>query len=114
MRQSILGGFQTVSSIDNLNGDSRETGKRTPAGLPDPSIFFGDETGRGSSVGTAIALMSLRPSHGGPASVRYREFWGVGKLDDLTDEPGMAGRAPWDAIFGPTYANHVLAADPRG
>ena len=38
MRQRLLGEFDRIW-IDLLNGDSRETGKRTPEGDPDPSIF---------------------------------------------------------------------------
>jgi predicted helicase len=38
MRERLLSEFDTIW-IDNLNGDSRETGKLTPDGDPDPSVF---------------------------------------------------------------------------
>ena len=38
IRQRFSSEFDRIW-IDNLNGDSRETGKRTPDGKPDPSVF---------------------------------------------------------------------------
>ena len=37
-RESLLSQFDHIW-VDSLNGDSRETGKRTPSGDPDPSVF---------------------------------------------------------------------------
>ena len=59
MRERLLSGFDAVW-IDNLNGDSRETGKVTPEGLPDPSAFSTPFSTAGIRVGTAIATLVKR------------------------------------------------------
>jgi hypothetical protein len=59
MRQRLLSGFDAIW-IDNLNGDSRETGKQTPDGLPDPSAFSTPFSKEGIRVGTAIATLVKR------------------------------------------------------
>jgi hypothetical protein len=70
--------------VDNLNGDSRETGKRAPDGSPDPSIFSTPYNRQGIQVGTAIALYVRRRDHqSGHATIRYRDFWGENKPGDL-------------------------------
>jgi hypothetical protein len=46
--------------VDNLNGDSRETGKMTPEGKPDPSVFSTEFNREGIRVGTAIVTMARR------------------------------------------------------
>jgi hypothetical protein len=82
MRRRLLGEFDRVT-VDNLNGDSRETGKRTPEGLPDPSVF---STGlsTGIQVGTAVSLLVRAPDHSDEhVDVRYRDFWGATKRADL-------------------------------
>jgi len=38
MRERLLDGFESIW-VDCMNGDSRETGKITPDGAPDPSVF---------------------------------------------------------------------------
>ena len=40
-----------------MNGDSRETGKLTPDGKPDPSVFSTDYNREGIRVGTAICVV---------------------------------------------------------
>jgi Type ISP C-terminal specificity domain/N-6 DNA Methylase len=84
MRQRFLGEFSALW-FDCLNGDSRETGKLTPEGKPDPSVFSTDYNRQGIRVGTAIGLM-IR-STGSKTStkplVRFRHFWGVSKRRDL-------------------------------
>lgn len=92
MRRVLLDEFDTIT-IDNLNGDSRETGKKTPDGKPDPSIFSTAYNRQGIQVGTAVALYVRRREHeAGHAPVRYRDFWGESKPSDLlrvvhSDEP---------------------------
>lgn len=56
MRERLLREFDAIW-IDNLNGDSRETGKLTPDGAPDPSVFSTAFNREGIRVGTAIATM---------------------------------------------------------
>lgn len=68
--------------IDCLNGDSRETGKLTPDGKPDPSIFSTEYNREGIRLGTSIGLFAKT---GGtePIKARYREFWGTEKRKAL-------------------------------
>jgi hypothetical protein len=83
MRRILLDEFDIIT-IDNLNGDSRETGKRTPDGDPDPSIFSTPYNRQGIQVGTAVALCVRRSNHDDDrAPVRYRDFWGEGKPSEL-------------------------------
>lgn len=87
MRQRFLSEFDRLS-FDSLNGDSRETGKRIPSGLPnagapDPSVFSTSTSREGIRVGTAIALMVRKPKREPVAQVRFRDFWGASKLKDL-------------------------------
>jgi hypothetical protein len=64
--------------IDCLNGDSRETGKLTPTGQPDPSVFSTEYNREGIQLGTAVGLFAKTGTEAAPA-VRYREFWGADK-----------------------------------
>lgn len=59
MRQRLLDAFDAIW-IDNMNGDSRETGKLTPDGAPDPSVFSTAFNREGIRVGTAIATLVKR------------------------------------------------------
>ena len=56
MRERYLEVFSDIW-IDCLNGDKYATGKRTPTGEPDPSIFSTEWNKEGIQVGTAIALL---------------------------------------------------------
>ncbi len=83
MRERLLGEFDKIW-VDNLNGDSRETGKMTPDGHPDPSVFSTAMNRAGIRVGTAIALMvRQRERAAGTAAALFREFWGTSKRGDL-------------------------------
>jgi predicted helicase len=84
MRQHLLSSFDRID-VDNLNGDRDETGKRTPDGRPDPSLLSTRRNRAGIAEGTAITLMVRYPGSGeGVAStVRYRDFWGRTKREDL-------------------------------
>ena len=59
MRERLLNEFDTIW-VDNLNGDSRETGKLTPESKPDPSVFSTEFNREGIRVGTAIVTMARR------------------------------------------------------
>jgi len=63
MRQRFLEEFDALW-FDCLNGDSRETGKLTPAGKPDPSVFSTGLNREGIRVGTAVNLMVRRLKRG--------------------------------------------------
>jgi REP element-mobilizing transposase RayT len=56
MRERYLEAFDRIW-IDCLNGDKYKTGKLTPEGKPDPSIFSTEINREGIQVGTAIALL---------------------------------------------------------
>ncbi|MGD0998726.1 MAG: N-6 DNA methylase, partial [Thermoleophilia bacterium] len=57
MRERLLAEFESVW-IDCMNGDSRETGKLTPEGEPDPSVFSTERNREGIRLGTAIGLLA--------------------------------------------------------
>ena len=83
MRRMFLDEFDAIW-FDCLNGDSRETGKLTPEGKPDPSVFSTEWNREGIRVGTAIGLLVKRGrTRKGDVSVRFRHFWGVTKRADL-------------------------------
>jgi hypothetical protein len=82
MRERYLKEFDSVW-IDCLNGDKYRTGKLTPEGKPDPSVFSTEHNREGIQVGTAVALLVRRAQHGGPAVVRFRDLWGQTKREDL-------------------------------
>ncbi len=89
MRQRYLDAFDIVR-IDNLNGDKYRTGKLTPDGLSDPSVFSTPDDPVGIQVGTGIATMVRKDSHQPAEQVEWRELWGVGKLTELEDSANSA------------------------
>lgn len=101
MRRTLLEVFDRLT-VDNLNGDSRETGKRTPDGQPDPSIFSTPTNRAGIRSGTAIALL-VKTGQDNPPTVRYREFWGAGKAAALLES--LEGNGPAYAEAAPSPAN---------
>jgi len=82
MRQRFLKEFDSLW-FDCLNGDSRETGKLTPEGKPDPSVFSTEYNREGIRVGTAIGLLVRKPKRGKKPHVFFRQFWGAGKRADI-------------------------------
>ncbi len=84
MRQRFLTEFDS-SWFDCMNGDSRETGKLTPEGKPDPSVFSTEHNREGIRLGTAIGLMVRKIKRIEEPKVRFRQFWGVTKRADLID-----------------------------
>jgi hypothetical protein len=82
MRERFLKEFDTLW-FDCMNGDSRETGKLTPEGKPDPSVFSTEYNREGIRVGTAIGLLVRKGTRGPGASVQFRQFWGASKRADL-------------------------------
>jgi hypothetical protein len=91
MRERYLDVFDKID-IDCLNGDKYKTGKLTPEGEPDPSVFSTEFNREGIQVGTAISTLVKRADGGGvtkDGKVQFRHFWGRNKRDDLlkaTDE----------------------------
>ncbi|MCI0429419.1 MAG: N-6 DNA methylase [Rhodospirillales bacterium] len=94
MRERYLRVFDRIW-IDCLNGDKYRTGKLTPQGEPDPSIFSTDTSREGIQVGTAIALLLRKVEHSEAASIRFRDLWGSKKRDDLVRFKEHDGIAPY-------------------
>ncbi|MCD0167334.1 N-6 DNA methylase, partial [Deinococcus sp. 12RED42] len=92
MREHYLEAFDEIR-VDNLNGDRFRTGKVTPEGKPDPSIFSTPFNREGIQVGTAIALMVRKEDHKPAEAVQYRELWGTDKLKQLAQE-SLQGAQP--------------------
>ena len=84
MRERYLEAFDTIR-IDCLNGDKYKTGKTTPDGRPDPSIFSTPGDAVGIQVGTAIATLVRRVDHAPAEAVGFRHLWGQAKLTELND-----------------------------
>jgi len=82
MRERYLEVFDKIW-IDNLNGDKYKTGKLTPDGRPDPSIFSTEHNREGIQVGTAVALLARKENHRPAQEVRVAQFWGVEKRKEL-------------------------------
>jgi len=105
MRKKFLQEFDKMW-FDCMNGDSRETGKLTPEGKPDPSIFSTDYNREGIRVGTTIGLMVRADKRTKEAQVRYRDFWGVSKKEDLVNSLKLKG-------FETQYASALGTATNR-
>lgn len=82
MRQRFLAEFDKLW-LDCLNGDSRETGKLTPEGEPDPSVFSTEYNREGIRVGTAVCVIVRKAERQKKPVVRFRHLWGVTKRTDL-------------------------------
>ena len=95
MRERYLDAFDIVR-IDCLNGDKYKTGKTTPEGAPDPSIFSTPEDPVGIQVGTAIATLVRKPGHEPARQVDFRHLWGQSKHGELVE---TAESAP-DSLYG--------------
>jgi len=105
LRSHLLGSFNKVW-IDNLNGDSRGTGKVAPDGRPDPSVFSTPLSREGIQVGTAVSVWVRQPGPVVDSQPVYREFWGPDKLAEIADCANAASQTnrPYEALQ-PTEAN---------
>ena len=95
MREHYLDVFNVIS-IDCLNGDKYKTGKTTPDGKPDPSIFSTPEDPVGIKVGTAIATLVRKADRSPTDSINFRHLWGQAKLKELTETK----EAETSALYG--------------
>jgi hypothetical protein len=82
MRERYLEAFDAIR-IDCLNGDKFKSGKTTPEGLPDPSIFSTDHNREGIQVGTAIVTLIRKEAHVPTTVVSFRHLWGTKKQQQL-------------------------------
>ena len=95
MRERYLEAFDVIR-IDCLNGDKYKTGKTTPDGTPDPSIFSTPEDSAGIQVGTAIATLVRKAGHVPAQQVDFRHLWGQSKHGELVE---TAESEP-DSLYG--------------
>lgn len=122
MRQCFLAEFDKLW-FDCMNGDSRETGKRTPDGEPDPSVFSTEQTKVGIRVGTTIGLMVRKEERAKTPTVRFQHYWGVTKRQDVLASLKLkhvdrkyetANPAPENRYsFRPLSVSHDYAAWPK-
>jgi len=91
MRERYLEVFDRIW-IDCLNGDRFKTGKVTPEGLPDPSIFSTDTNPEGIQVGTAIATLVRNEPHKNAESIQFRHLWGREKRVHLLETSNQEGK----------------------
>ena len=84
MRERYLEAFDAIR-VDCLNGDKYKTGKTTPDGRPDPSIFSTPSDPVGIQVGTAIATLVRKADHAPAESVGFRHLWGQAKLTEMNE-----------------------------
>jgi hypothetical protein len=97
MRERYLEVFSDIW-IDCLNGDKFATGKVTPTGEPDPSIFSTEWNKEGIQVGTAIALLLRKENHQSTDSVKYRDIWGVTKWQQLVESQDQDGNSLYEVV----------------
>jgi hypothetical protein len=92
MRERYLEAFDRIW-IDSLNGDKYRTGKLTPEGEPDPSIFSTERNREGIQVGTAVSLLVRTEPHGDTRTIYHRNLWGRDKRRELlqSTDGGDAG-----------------------
>ena len=97
MRERYLEAFDAIR-IDCLNGDKYKTGKTTPDGRPDPSIFSTPGDPVGIQVGTAIATLVRKAEHASAETVGFRHLWGQAKLTDLNESAEAEPAALYETV----------------
>ena len=97
MRERYLDAFDAIR-IDCLNGDKYKTGKTTPDGRPDPSIFSTPGDPVGIQVGTAITTLIRKTGHAPAESVGFRHLWGQAKLSELNESAETEPAALYQSV----------------
>ena len=97
MRERYLEAFDAIR-IDCLNGDKYKTGKTTPDGTPDPSIFSTPSDPVGIQVGTAITTLVRKADHVPAETIGFRHLWGQAKREDLLETAEADPATLYDAI----------------
>ena len=97
MRERYLEAFDTIR-IDCLNGDKYKTGKTTPDGAPDPSIFSTPEDPVGIQVGTAITTLVRKADHAPAGNVSFRHLWGQAKRTALLETAQTEPEALYESV----------------
>ena len=103
MRERYLEAFDVIC-IDCLNGDKYKTGKTTPDGASDPSIFSTPGDPVGIQVGTAITTLVRKADHAPTKTVGFRHLWGQAKREELT----ATAQAEPDALYDSFEPNLAL------
>jgi len=97
MRERYLEVFDDIW-VDCLNGDKFATGKLTPQGEPDPSIFSTEWNKEGIQVGTAIALLLRKENHQLINTIKYRDLWGLKKWQQLVESSEQDSKSLYQAV----------------
>ena len=97
MRERYMEAFDAIR-IDCLNGDKYKTGKTTPGGSPDPSIFSTPEDPVGIQVGTTITTLVRKADHAPAETVGFRHLWGQAKREELTGTAETGPEALYESI----------------
>ena len=97
MRERYLEAFSSIH-IDCLNGDKYKTGKLTPEGQPDPSVFSTEFNREGIQVGTAIALLVRHKTHSAASSVQFRSLWGKTKRTQLLESRNSSLESQYQSV----------------
>ena len=103
MRERCLEAFDEIR-IDNLNGDKYKTGKTTPDGEPDPSIFSTPGDPVGIQIGTAITTLVRKADHAPAETVGFRHLWGQAKREELI----ATAQAELDVLYDSFEPNLAL------
>ena len=115
MRERYLEAFDAIR-IDNLNGDKYKTGKTTPDGMPDPSIFSTPEDPVGIQLGTAITTLVRKADHKPAGDVGFRHLWGQAKREELSETAEIETGELYDDVspglpLGLPFAPTVVSPD---
>jgi len=97
MRERFLGEFDSIA-VDSLNGDKYKTGKVTPEGKPDPSIFSTPTNREGIQVGTAVTTLVRKREHQPAREVSFRNLWGWGKHAQLAADAERLDAVAYEAV----------------
>jgi len=105
MRERYLEAYDGMW-VDCLNGDKYKTGKLTPEGKPDPSVFSTEFNREGIQVGTAIALLirsgkGISPQETGNSAVHFRSLWGKTKRQQLLESAKQDGKTLYQEVVPP-------------
>ncbi len=111
MRERLIEEFDKIW-IDNLNGDKYKTGKLTPDGKPDPSVFSTQWNKEGIQVGTAVATFLRREKHENTRTVNIRNFWGKTKREDLGHALSMPEDFPYHTFEPQLNLGLIFEATP--
>ena len=133
MRERYLEVFDSIT-VDCLNGDKFKTGKRTPEGKPDPSVFSTETNRAGIAIGTAIVTLVCKNQRkkSPTGTVQFRHLWGRNKRAELLESldqpkkkiyqtlkpplalglPFIPGTAAPDYLTWPTLPNLFLETSP--